>query len=188
LENNTEVVVVDEDMTIVNDTDPNIMQNKFPADHPVLQSRKRVATEDHKDIANVDITNKVARISMDNDDQTQPKPPIWMRTHPYKSYVPRRECVAYVDQPARKLFPSHVQMFNLISNCLDQSDILLFLTIFNSIRTYCQASNDFVVAFNDKGPSFIHPEILKIFGNKKIGKTPAWTVAHCLKCLPSTKK
>jgi len=96
--------------------------------------------------------------------------------------------MAYVDQPARKLFPSHAQMFNLISDCLDQSDIPFFLTIANSIRTYSQATNDFVVAFNDEGPSFIHPEILKIFGNKKIGKTPAWTIAHCLDSLPSTKK
>ena len=79
-------------------------------------------------------------------------------------------------------------MFNLIANCLDQSDIPSFLTISNSIRTYSQASNDFVVAFNDEGPSFIHPEILNIFGNKKIGKTPAWTIAHCLERLPSTKK
>ena len=68
-------------------------------------------------------------------------------------------------------------MFNLIANCLDQSDIPLFLMISNSIRTYSQTSNDFVVVFNDKGLSFIHPEILKIFGNKKIGKTPAWTIA-----------
>jgi len=79
-------------------------------------------------------------------------------------------------------------MFNLISNCLDQSDISLFLTIANSIRTHSQATNDFVVAFNDKGPLFIHPEILKIFGNKQIDKTPAWTIAHCLEHLPSTKK
>ena len=112
-----------------------------------------------------------------------------MWTHPYNSYVPRHKCMAYVDQPERKLFPSHVQMFNLIANCLDQSNIPLFLTISNSIRTYSQTSNDFVVAFNDEGPSFIHPEILKIFGNKKICKTPAWTIlAHCLECLPSTKK
>jgi len=48
LENNMEVVVVDEDMTIVNDTDPNIIQNNLSAEHPVLQCRKRVATEDHK--------------------------------------------------------------------------------------------------------------------------------------------
>jgi len=60
LENNMEVVVVDEDMTIVNDTDPNIIQNNLPADHPVLQSRKRVATEDHTEIDNVNITDKVA--------------------------------------------------------------------------------------------------------------------------------
>jgi len=44
--------------------------------------------------------------------------------------------------------------------------------IANSIRTYSQSTNDFVVAFNDERPSFIHPEILKIFGSKKIGKTP----------------
>jgi len=125
---------------------------------------------------------------MENDDQTQPKPPIWIQTHPYNSYVTKCECMACVDQPARKLFPSHVQMFNLIANCLDQSDIPLFLTISNSIRTYSQTSNDFVVAFNDEGPSFIHPDILNIFGNKKIGKTPAWTIAHCLEHLPSTKK
>jgi len=61
-------------------------------------------------------------------------------------------------------------MFNQISNCLDQSDIPLFFTNANSIRTYSQATSDFVVAFNDKGPSFIHPEILNIFGNKKLAR------------------
>jgi len=58
-------------------------------------------------------------------------------------------------------------MFNLIANYLDQSDIPFFLMISNSIRTYSQTSNDFVVAFNDEGPSFIHPDILNIFGTKK---------------------
>jgi len=29
---------------------------------------------------------------------------------------------------------------------------------------------------------------LKLFGNKKIGKTPAWTIAHCLERLPSMMK
>jgi len=120
LENNMEVVVVDVDMTKANETDPNIIQNDLAAEHPVLQSRKRGATEDHTEIDNVNIVDKVARISTDNSDQSQPKAPIWMQTHPYNSYVSRYQCMAYVDRPARKLFPSHAQMFNWISNCLDQ--------------------------------------------------------------------
>jgi len=39
-------------------------------------------------------------------------------------------------------------MFNLIANCLDPLDIPLFLMLANSIRTYSQAINDFVVAFS----------------------------------------
>jgi len=125
---------------------------------------------------------------MDNDDESMPKPPIRMKTHPFNSYVPRNECVAYVNCPTRKLFPSHAQIFNLIANCLDQSDIPLFLSLSNSIRTYSQSRNEFVVAFNEEGPLFIHPKIQNIFGKKKIGKTPALTIVHCLECLPTTKK
>jgi len=76
----------------------------------------------------------------------------------------QHECMAYVDKPAKKLFPSHTQMFNLVANCLDPSDILLFLA---SIRTYSH--------FNGEKPSFINPKILKLFGMQKIGKTCAWT-------------
>jgi len=184
--NPTEVIVVDEDMAIDSDADQTILQNKLPADPSVLNNRKRVATENQKEIDNVDMVDKVAQTSADNDDERKPMPP--MQTHSYNAYVTRRECVSFVDRPARKLFPSHTQLFNLIVNCLDQSDIALFLMISNLIRSYSQTCNDFVVAFNEEGPSFIHPDILKIFGNKKIGKTPAWTIAHCLECLPSTKK
>jgi len=58
--NSTEVIMVDDEMTIETDTHPNIMQNKLPADSHVLQSRNRVATEDHKEIDKVDIADKVA--------------------------------------------------------------------------------------------------------------------------------
>jgi len=95
-----------------------------------------------------------------------------MKTHPFNSYVPRNECVVYVDRPTRKLFPSHAQIFNLIANCQDQSDIPLFLSLSNSIRTYSQSRNELVVAFNEEGPSFIHPEIQNIFGKKKLEKHP----------------
>jgi len=77
-----------------------------------------------------------------------------------------------VDQP-KKLFTSHLQMFNLISNHLNPSDIPLFLALANSIRTYSQGISDFVVVFDDKGPSFIHPKKFVI------GKTSARTIAHC---------
>jgi len=62
-----------------------------------LQSRKRAATDDHKEFVNVDMTDRLGRISMENDDETQPKPPVQMQTHPYNSYVVRCECVSFVD-------------------------------------------------------------------------------------------
>jgi len=71
-------VVVDEDMTIVNETDPNIVQNDLSAELPLLQSRKRGAIEDHTVIDNADIVDKAAQISTDNGDQSQPRPPIQM--------------------------------------------------------------------------------------------------------------
>jgi len=49
-ESNTGVDVLDEDITIVNDTDPNIIQNDLSAEHPLLQNRKRGAIEDNTEI------------------------------------------------------------------------------------------------------------------------------------------
>jgi len=109
----------------------------------------------------------MAQISMENGDESQPQLPIQMRTNPFNSYVSWHECMAYVDRPPKRLFPSHMQMFNLIANCLDPSDIPLFLTLVNSIRTYSQAINTFVVAFNEEEPLFIHLKNLKLFETKK---------------------
>jgi len=147
--NNCNVVVLDNDMSIVNDTGTNTFLDGLSPEQQLLQNRKRAANEDNTGNDNSNIVDKVAWISIDNDDQSQPQQPIQMRTNPYNSYVSRHECMAYVDRPPRKSFPSHMQMFSLIANCLDQSDIPLFLTLANSIRTYSQAINDFVVAFNE---------------------------------------
>jgi len=178
LENNYNVVALDDDMSLINHMDTNTIHNNLSLEHLLLQNRKRAAIEDDTGIDNSNIVEKVPLISMENGDQSQPQQPIKMRTNPYNSYISWHECMAYVDRPPMKLFPSHMQMFNWIANGLDPSDIPMFLTLENSIRTYSQGINNVVVAFNNEGPSFIHQEILKLFRTKMIGKTPAWTIAH----------
>jgi len=79
MENEMEIIVIDDD-------------KKLAAETSVPLTRKRGATNDKKVTDNIEMGNKVARLPMDNDDESMPKPPIQMKTHPYKSYVPRNEC------------------------------------------------------------------------------------------------
>jgi len=107
--------------------------------------------------------------------------------NPYILYVVQHECMTYVGRPTKKLFTSHLQMFNLIANHLNPSDIPLFLALANSIRTYSQGISDFVVVFNDEGPSFIHPQNFVIVWNSQDWKNICKDIAHCLEQLPSTR-
>jgi len=57
--NPTDIIILDEDMTIETDTDPNVLQKKFPTNSSVLQSRKRAATDDHKEFVNVNMMDRL---------------------------------------------------------------------------------------------------------------------------------
>jgi len=59
-ENNYNAVVLDDDMSIVNDMDTNTIPNDVSPEHQVLQNRKRAAIEDSKGIDNSNIVDKVA--------------------------------------------------------------------------------------------------------------------------------
>jgi len=74
-------------MLIVNDMEPNTVQKNLSPEHHLLQNKKRAVNEDKTGIDNSNIADKVAHISMDNGDQSEPQQPIWTRTKLYNSYV-----------------------------------------------------------------------------------------------------
>jgi len=109
------------------------------------------------------------------------KLPMPIRSHSYNVFTDRQTCNAFLDCPYQKLSPSHNQLLNLVAHCLDQKDIPLFLSIYNSVKYHHPPDTTKTIpAFETTCPPFVNPKIKEYFGNLCICKTLAWAVAHLL--------
>jgi len=173
---------------MVNDMDTNSVQNDLPQENWLLKNRKR---------ATIKMMEKLLI------------PTLWKRchkflwkmvmTHNHSSNLYGWELFLTIHMchgmnAWHMLIDQQGNYFQATCKCSIWLPIALIHQIFHVFnigkfyQDFISRIDDFVVAFNAKGPLFIHPETLKIFGTKNIGKTPAWTIAHCLEWLPSTRK